>query len=747
MGCMKAYKNPFLLENQWSEFECGDPYVMRFNGMYYLYCSSAGDHIKCWQSEDLVNFEYVGSVCDDPMITGAYAPEVTYYKGRFYMITSPKGSGHYILEAMKPTGPFNIVSDNYGLLIDGSYFVDDDGKQYMLRAGHKGIVIHSMPSPYDIDVNGTTISEAYLNYWTEGPMIIKRNGLYYLTYTGNHLLSKGYRIAYSVSDKAPDKGYVNLRNHTLLIETDPEFHALGHSSSFLAPDLDSYCIAYHNFDLDSNPRRRSSNIDRLFFNGARMYSNPIWWEQPAHRMPEFYCRNQEELQSYKLEEDKYLVTSKVTPKTYTAEWNVNPKNNGVCLIYGLNDEQYGSIHLNNNRSYQISEKGIIKASGILNDAISFDGIITIRFIRMMDCTMEIFINNMFLCEYRTGLGEGKFGILQNDQQEIGFVAFSACTQGEQDKFSYKAIPGRFDAIHCREEIEKIAFKDAGLTVYGGYLKKEKQYSYSVNVRKTGEYKLVARIKEQPQGQSKEGVLTIITDHGDNSFEVKLTGICDQEGYQIVTVGNLCLDQGLQQITAVTSCENFIVDYFQFIESSSFCSLEVIKEGTLVADCMQIMGHKKQHSLIHKYSGFTCAEGHGMGFIGDDGMSDYKVSSIIHRNHCNTGDLSIYVRVTKESWFGPQVNQALFGYRIQITVDGIYLYKESYDEKQLAFYSLDGIIVQELKLSIEAIESRILISIDDRVVINYVDPEPYLYGKVGIEATREGFGFKYFSICI
>ncbi|MFQ7078012.1 MAG: hypothetical protein ACLRSW_08775 [Christensenellaceae bacterium] len=34
----------------------------------------------------------------------------------------------------------------------------------------------------------------------EGSYILKRDGIYYLTYTGNHVASDEYRIAYSTAD-------------------------------------------------------------------------------------------------------------------------------------------------------------------------------------------------------------------------------------------------------------------------------------------------------------------------------------------------------------------------------------------------------------------------------------------------------------------------------------------------------------------------------------------------------------------
>jgi hypothetical protein len=115
------------------------------------------------------------------------------------------------------------------------------------------------------------------------------------------------------------------------------------------------------------------------------------------------------------------------------------------------------------------------------------------------------------------------------------------------------------------------------------------------------------------------------------------------------------------------------------------------------------------------------------------------------NSNDTGDVSVYIRASKESWFGAQVKEAFYGYRIQVTKDGIHLYRESYEERLLAFYSFQGNVISKLNLDIEAVQSKIVISVNTKTVIAFVDPTPYLYGKIGMEVTGEGFGFKHFSI--
>lgn len=738
---MKTYKNPFALKNQWSENECGDPFIMRFNGRYYLYCSSAGNYVKCWISDDLVDFEYYGSVCDEPVIDGAYAPEVCYFKGCFYMISSPKGSGHYLLKGDKPTGPFYLVSDNYGLLIDGSFYIDDDGKQYLLRAGHTGIVIHSMAAPDQIDVNGHIIRESYLNYWTEGPMIIKRNGYYYLTYTGNHLMSKGYRIGYSVSKDEPGSGYVNLNNQTLLLETRPEFHALGHSSSFLAPDLDSYLIAYHNIDLDCSTRKRSTNIDRLCFNGARMYCNPTWWEHEAHKLPEFYTRGRAELTTINFNNKKYEVIPIITPRFYTAEINLNPFGEGFEVVYGASEHKAGFISVQKEGTYEIWENHVVVLTGSLNISISLDNYIAIRFAVKANEMIEVYINNLLLGSYASKLSEGYIGVLESKHQEVGYIGLSTSVEGSEDKIVKKAIPGRFDAVHCIEAIGQELLTEKGLEIHSGRFQKDKIYTYPITVKESGKYKVTAKVLSDKDSVhikaytgSKETILLGV-----------LSGNTDESGYELINLGTIELAAEAANLKLTSHMDNLVIDYFEFIEASYMAPVTVVDKGHLVTNELRVLGHKSAKSMIHKYSGFTCAENLGMAFIGNDGLGDYNILTRIHRNYKPTGDVSIYLRVRRESWFQAQVKESLFGYRVQVNCDGIYLYRDFYGEELLAGYAVKCYQESYLELDIRVKHAVISLYINNCAVITYTDSNPYLFGKVGLEASGEGFGFEHFSV--
>ena len=154
------YRNPVSAQigDAWEDYGFGDPFVMRYNGRYYLYPSTRDDQVgvKCWSSRDLVSWRYEGLCAVDPTTKGAYAPEIFRGHDAFYMATSPAGKGHYIYRSESPTGPFERATDNFGLSIDGSVFIDDDGEGYFYSASDRGVLAYRMTTETQVDPRPTS---------------------------------------------------------------------------------------------------------------------------------------------------------------------------------------------------------------------------------------------------------------------------------------------------------------------------------------------------------------------------------------------------------------------------------------------------------------------------------------------------------------------------------------------------------------------------------------------------------------
>ena len=117
----QTWTNPLTMNGEWYLYGIGDPYIMKFRGTYYLYCSTKDNNtgVKCWSTKDFVTWSSAITCSTDPVTKGAYAPEVVYWNGTFYMYTSPAGNGHYVLTSSSPTGPFTVATPNLGKVIDG----------------------------------------------------------------------------------------------------------------------------------------------------------------------------------------------------------------------------------------------------------------------------------------------------------------------------------------------------------------------------------------------------------------------------------------------------------------------------------------------------------------------------------------------------------------------------------------------------------------------------------------------------
>lgn len=252
----QLYRNPIQRDGDFA-----DPFVLRHDGRYYLYCTNPD--VRCWSSDDLVDWHLEGPTIADDEFPGLvpFAPEVVYADGFFYMYTSPSGLGHFVLRAESPTGPFTKVTGNVGHAIDGNVFIDDDGRWYFYWAGDEGIWGCQMTSPTEF--GDAVLTGVHMNGWTEGPFVSKRDGVYFMTLTGNHYLSTGYRIDAAASDH-PLRGWQADSLNPILVETEGARVGLGHSSSVHGPDLVSTYLVYHNINPD---RSRDLDIDRQVWDG------------------------------------------------------------------------------------------------------------------------------------------------------------------------------------------------------------------------------------------------------------------------------------------------------------------------------------------------------------------------------------------------------------------------------------------------------------------------------------------------
>lgn len=403
-----------------------DPFIIKSNGYYYLtftYCKQ----IKILKSFDLIHFENVNStgfVSDDELVSHAFAPEIIYHNGYYYLVGSPLGNGHYILKSKSLEGPFERVSDNFQELIDGSFFIDSNEKKYFLRASESGIVIKkfakefSEKNDFDLFDDYFYFKNSIIGGWTEGPYLIKRYGVYYLTYTGTHFLSDCYRVDYCSGKELTADGLTFM--DTLLLSTDEDFYSLGHSMNFVGPNLDSYYIAYHN-RIDDN---RFLNISHLLFSkNGQMVVNGLKYENMFER-PTF---------EKFIDKENYLREEEITSEKSTIEFNFIGEDAKMIFSY-LNEKNYSTIYLQSNSIIidQI-QNGKIKNILSMNFKNQFDVNVLHTFrIQFNDSYVSLYLDNVeYFYHQKLLINKGKFGFI-NNKLNNAYLAYSKHSEGSSD---------------------------------------------------------------------------------------------------------------------------------------------------------------------------------------------------------------------------------------------------------------------------------------------------------------------------
>ncbi len=284
-----------------------DPFVLFVNGTYYLYATSAGDGFKYWTSRNLSDWEEQGYAFrkgDNTWGEGSFwAPEVILYQNKYYMVYSASGETMYgkglricLAVSDHPGGPFTDLHAPFFDLgfscIDGHIFIDTDGTPYLYyemvgavgehwnyRGYLWGMVMGVELSP---DLSGPLHEQKLCLYvsqeWenpgslkarsTEGMTVFKKNGVYYMTYSGNHYADPNYGVGYAVSDR-PLGMWVKHPSNPIL-KQDPSIGVTGpgHNCIIQSPDQREWFMVYHSHANPLKPGgKRVLNIDRLVFEG------------------------------------------------------------------------------------------------------------------------------------------------------------------------------------------------------------------------------------------------------------------------------------------------------------------------------------------------------------------------------------------------------------------------------------------------------------------------------------------------
>lgn len=293
----KTYKNPVF-----GEAQAADPGVLFYDGKYYCYSTSAPLGYYVYTSDDMVNWTNEGLCCEAVWgINKAnyyWAPEVVEHNGKFYMImTVDERIGFAVADS--PMGPF--IPEKTWLFdksIDGHVFIDDDGRAYLYyvswRDGHEyGIYGCELEDDIVTVREGTEVQllkpekawEKIDGSVTEGPFILKHNGLYYLTYSGTGYTSPDYAIGYATSD-SPLGTYTRYDANPILSRTE-KLYGPGHHSFTTSPDGSELFIVYHVHNSTTEVHPRKICIDRARFAPTESGVDRLEIFGPTHTSQEY----------------------------------------------------------------------------------------------------------------------------------------------------------------------------------------------------------------------------------------------------------------------------------------------------------------------------------------------------------------------------------------------------------------------------------------------------------------------------
>lgn len=736
-----TYKNPVIsatARNTWRGYGVGDPFVMRWNGRYYLYCSTkdGSTGIQCWVSDNLITWSFAGMCATQALIAGAYAPEVVYYNGYFYMYTSPSGNGHYVLKSLSPLGPFVAVTDNVGLSIDGDVFIDDDGKWFFYHAGINGIVAHPMTAPDKIDANTAITTGSYMNGWTEGSAVLKYNGWYYMTYCGNHVWCHGYRINYGVSHTSPT-GFTPAANNPVLISTSDEMHGIGHNSLVLAPDLDGYYMVYHSY---TTVPMRQMNIDRVVLNGPRMdILGPTTTQEEAPAMPAVYSRFETAAdlenwtvrsasinkQSLSIAAGGRILSKRSFGDRYTAEFNLLSIEGKAGAVFGYTNEQnfgsacYDVVAQKLVVSFTVNGKKTEKAvavSGSFGEQLRGDALILLS-VRRSGTTYTFFMNNRQVYSCESALGGGTIGVTAlSGKAEVGFVGCSDHALQSAVKELHKPVEGILPAVTCTNNDPVIAlYNDVSyVRVSAG-----EQLCYKTNVSTTATYDLSVVYRSTAD--------TVLAVYQNNTAvgQITLKASPAADGTALARGLSLTTGQGEIRFRVVSGAADIL----------SYTFREAVPIQRVSFDFSSDMAPAYSDGQWSVDNGvLTMTSEYGKYLIGNENWGDYTVEATLTASE--KYNFGLLVRATEPSSGGLGKNDSvgsdfLRGYFVGLGDDQVFLGKFNYDWTWLTSSPATVRAGEACRLKVSVEGACIRVWVNGELAIDYTDKtDPFLHGMTG-----------------
>ncbi len=269
-GCLLLFSGLTAAEER-KPFAGADPHVLAVNGEFWLYPTEPNARrlvFAAYRSKDLRQWRRSGEVLDLAKVPwvkedqapwhGAWAPALAEKNGRFYFYYSvgpqnPTPSRIGVAVGDSPAGPFRdsgkpLLTGGSGFeAIDPMVYVDPrTQKAWLYAGGSAGAKLRVFELEEDMVRLRREITVTQPEFFTEGPFLHERKGIYYLSYSHGRWNDPSYSVHYATGNSPVGPWTYQGK----ILESDARFQGPGHHAFVQKPGMDQWFIVYHRWETE-----------------------------------------------------------------------------------------------------------------------------------------------------------------------------------------------------------------------------------------------------------------------------------------------------------------------------------------------------------------------------------------------------------------------------------------------------------------------------------------------------------------
>lgn len=340
-----------------------DPSIVQYEGKFYMYVTAdpwGADFLSCWVSDDFENWTFnklnwpTKAACTSPLSNHnmVWAPSVIEKDGAFYMYISV-GSEIWCGRAEHPLGPWeNMLGDQpmlaydttrYVHVIDAEAFIDDDGKAYLYwGSGWEWKNGRCFAAQLNDDMSSFVSEPVEITptRYFEGPLMIKHNAKYYLTYSEGKTIDETYEVRYAIGDN-PLGPFTEASNSPILTANDSlKVYGPGHHTVFQLQGKNYILYHRHRMPFERGTAFRQTCIAELTFDDSKNQINNII---PYHtqKFPRLAKSEINYIQPLSVvassERDEYRLAKNAIDKSYSTLWEAKADDEAPYLLNAFAD--------------------------------------------------------------------------------------------------------------------------------------------------------------------------------------------------------------------------------------------------------------------------------------------------------------------------------------------------------------------------------------------------------------------------